>query len=504
MSDSPDSSVLVGTVAMAPREASLQDILVFENDTAILDFRCPETGVLLWPLIRVVVIRMIMSDMLYGTSLDGIAAAPSVSWAACGTLARSLMHNMRAVAPAEVCIVSTAIANQFVDGKWFNRLTDPFALRLPAETLVVEEPFEWRWQMPRHFEAVRFLAPRLALGAIVGRLRVSAAARAAATRLLDLVLTRSRALLAWDCGALRRDQLVEMLSRKLAALPTQFRAHERWLDAVRPKLLLVTGGCYGPHSPLLVAANRRSIATAEYQHGAVSRGHDAYNFAPALADAGALRESLPAAFLGYGSWWHDQFNAPLRKYVIGNPHRERQLSRLNRRISKRTRILLLSDGIEFQLYLRQAESIAAALTKSGFDVVLRPHPLERSAVAATYGDAIRQVELDQEEDLYASLANAHAVISEVSTGLFEAVGIAEKIFVWDTPKARFGFPSHPFQRFQTVPELVDLIMEEQTGRLAPEALAAIWAPNWEGNYDAFLEELGIHQRPAPAAATGHA
>jgi hypothetical protein len=487
----PGSSVLSGSASQATPEASLQDILVFENDTAILEFRCPETGVLLWPLIRVVVIRMIMSDMLYGTSLDGIAAAPSVSWSAWGTLARSVMHNMRAVPSARVCIISTAVANQFLDGKWFNRLTDPFALRLPGETLVVEEPFEWRWQMPRYFEAVRFMAPRLAFGAIVGRLRVSAAERASAVRLVDLVLTRSRALLAWDCGALRRKQLVEMLGRKLAALPTQFHAHEKWLDAIRPDLLLVTGACYGPHSPLLVAANRRGITTAEYQHGAVSRGHDAYNFAPALANDAALRESLPAAFLGYGSWWHEQFNAPVSKHVIGNPHRTRQLSNLNRQVSRRRRILILSDGIEFQLYLRLAEELAAALTNSEFDVVLRPHPLERSSVAQTYGRAVAQIELDQQEDLYASLTNAHSVISEVSTGLFEAVGIAEKVFVWDTPKARFGFPSHPFHRFQTVPELVDLIADEQAGRLAPEALNAIWAADWASSYDGFLARLGI-------------
>jgi hypothetical protein len=476
---------------VARRELTLQELLVIENDAAILEFRCPRTDLLLWPLIRVVVLRMIMSDLLYGTSLDGIGDAKPVSIAAWYAMLRAVLHNRRRWPAADVCIVSTAVANQLVGGRWYNRLADPFALQYPATTVTIEEPFEWRWQMPRHHGNVLFFAPRLAAGAIVGRVRVSTAARVTAAGLIDFVLARARDNLAWACDPVRRGQLVEMLARKLASLPTQFAGYGSMLDAIRPKLLMVTGACYGPLSPLVVAANRRGVVTAEYQHGAVSSGHDAYNFAPVVAASTSYRETLPAFFLGYGSWWNEQFNAPVTKRVIGNPHRDRQLQQIRRDAADRTRILILSDGIEFALYVSHARSIAAAVGNR-YQIVLRPHPLERSIVRATYGLAIDDVVIDQEQDLYTSLARAHAVISEVSTGLFEAVGIAEKVFVWDTPKARFGFPTHPFQRFATVAELAELLRDTHSGQLAADAVDAIWASGWQAHYAAFLESAGLH------------
>ena len=49
-------------------------------------------------------------------------------------------------------------------------------------------------------------------------------------------------------------------------------------------------------------------------------------------------------------------------------------------------VLVLSDGIDFPLYLALAQGIAPAARSLGWRVVLRPHPLERTAVAAQYGD----------------------------------------------------------------------------------------------------------------------
>ena len=474
-------------------EISLQDILALEDDASVLDFRCDDTDLPLWPLIRIVVIRMVMSDLLYGTSLDGIGTAPSVSVAAFSTMLRSIGHNVRArhSQRADVCIMSSAVANQLVDGKWFNRITDPFASVCQESTLTIEEPFEWRWQSPRQNSRLRFFAPRQAVGAVVGRLRVSARHRAVAAGLVELVLGRARAHLDWSCGDTRRRQLVDMLARKLASLPTQYRAYESMLSASRPKLLLVTAGCYGPLSPLLAAANRRDIATAELQHGAVSKGHDAYNVAGAVAAASSYREGLPATFLSYGSWWHTQFNAPIAKRAIGNPHRETRVATLSSTAAEKRDLLLLSDGIELALYMAHAQEIAAAVGTLGLEIVLRPHPLERTEAQRRYGTRSGDVRLDYQADLYASLSTAHAVISEVSTGLFEAVGVAEKIFIWDTPKARFAYPSHPFQAFSTVVMLVDLLRQGSPGRIGANDLESVWASGWRDRYVEFLAEVDV-------------
>ncbi len=103
---------------------------------------------------------------------------------------------------------------------------------------------------------------------------------------------------------------------------------------------------------------------------------------------------------------------------------------------------MLSDGIDFPLYLALAQGIAPAARSLGWRVVLRPHPLERTAVAAQYGERVGDVAIDRAGELYASLAAAHAVVSEVSTGLFEAVGVAlDEVFLWDTAKSRLRRPT---------------------------------------------------------------
>lgn len=487
-------------------ELSLRDILAIEDDASLLDFRSGEAGVLLWPLIRIVVIRMVMSDLLYGTLLDGIETSPPLTRTAFSTMIRSILHNAlsRDRQAADVCVMSSAVANQLVDGQWYNRLTDPFAFVCQESTLTVEEAFEWRWQSPRQNTRVRFFAPRQAIGSVVGRLRVTSRHRAIAASLIDLVLDRARTHLEWSCGDVRRRRLVEMLSRKLASLPAQYRAYERMLDAIRPKLLLVTAGCYGPLSPLLAAANRRGIATAELQHGAVSLGHDAYNVADTMAGAQSYREGLPATFLAYGSWWNSQYNVPVTKRVIGNPHRELQLANLSRTVGRKVELLLLSDGIEFELYLAHAEALTVAVAALGLAVVLRPHPLERTAVRRRYGSGSGAVRFDFQHDLYASLSQAHAVISEVSTGLFEAVGVADKVFVWDTPKARFAYPTHPFQRYASVSMLADFLRQDDPGRISADALESVWAGRWQERYKAFLAEVDVHCGSRTAGASTHA
>lgn len=56
--------------ASAASDLSLREMLVVEDDSDILDFRCDRTSLQLWPQIRVAFLRMMMSDLLYGCEKD--------------------------------------------------------------------------------------------------------------------------------------------------------------------------------------------------------------------------------------------------------------------------------------------------------------------------------------------------------------------------------------------------------------------------------------------------
>lgn len=257
------------------------------------------------------------------------------------------------------------------------------------------------------------------------------------------------------------------------------------------RLLINEEACYGgaDNATAILAAKHLDMATAEYQHGAVSAGHDAYNFAQAISASQAYRQTLPEYFLAYGSWWGQQINAPTKKLVVGNPNRIETLIGVPAKIGKPEQILVLGDGLDTPLYLTLCESLIAALGGT-YQVVFRPHPFERAKIFSDHRSGfVGKVAIDFHSDIYTSFREAGVVISEVSTGLFEAIGLVARIFIWDTPKARFGYPAHPFQRFSDADELARRIRDEGEGRVSGQDIQSIWAPNWQRNYLEFIDEV---------------
>jgi len=473
---------------------SLAELLVVEDDPALLDFRCADTGILLWPSVRAVFLRMAMSDFLYGTPLDGSVSKGVPAGRAVTTLSRSILHNLELSVTgqqrADVCLMSSGVGNQLVEGKLLNRLNDHFALARPSQTITIEEHFQWIWHQPRHNRRVLLHAPLQAANAIGAKLSVRDAHLSQAKRLIGLIAERAERLLGWRPGAEREQALIATLARKAAGMPRQLRGYESTLRRIGPKVILTLAGCYGPSAALITAARRMGIVTAEYQHGTISSGHDGYNFAPATRESSAYRATLPEHFLSYGTWWNDRINAPVNMTAVGNPHRDFRLAQAGHDRRPKDDILILSDGIEFGIYLALARQLEPEATRRGLKVVIRPHPLERAAVASRYAES-GNIKFDRNDDLYASLVTAHAVVSELSTGLFEAAGLVDKLFVWDTPKARFGFPTFPFQSFASADDLAQLLEDDNAGRLPASMIDAIWAPGWQKNYDDFLQRCGV-------------
>lgn len=134
---------------------TLKDILEIENDEEILSFRCPVTGYLLWPLIRNVFIRFIMSDMLYQTPLIPDRPVPRPVKAYVSVM-KACVHNLlkgrRLKGPI---LISSSGSHVMRDGRYFNRLSDDFALVAPEKTVTLEELFsDWHWPFPRHNDTV--------------------------------------------------------------------------------------------------------------------------------------------------------------------------------------------------------------------------------------------------------------------------------------------------------------------------------------------------------------
>lgn len=67
------------------------------------------------------------------------------------------------------------------------------------------------------------------------------------------------------------------------------------------------------------------------------------------------------------------------------------------------------------------------------------------------------INIDSNVEVYDTLKESEIIISEISTVLFEAVGIVKRILVWQTEYSKKYFPNPPFETFENDEELVELI-----------------------------------------------
>jgi len=405
------------------------------------------------------------------------------------TMARSLLRNWRmrhsSMIQSPVLITTEALADQLVSGKWTNRMADPFAEVADTQSLVLIDQHEWQWHFPRHNRRTYLHAPLQFWTGMAAKFAPADAARGQAREVAALVRERANSLLGWDMGPSREIAFAGYIGRKLLTMPLRYRAYRKLFGTIRPQVLLNSSGCYGQIAAMLAAANDMGIVTAEFQHGAVSDGHDAYNFAPTLRSDDRFRRVLPTYYLSYGDWWNERINAPVEKLSIGYPARARKLAALDEARTERNAVLILGDGVELDLYLDLARKLRDRLAGTGLEVVFRPHPIERTTAIQRYGQTAGGVRIDDGFDIYQAFRGAHAVISEVSTGLFEAVGLVERILMLDTAKARFAYPVHPFTVVTSLDGLAQAIISEDGGRpaVSPERL---WAEDWQSSYMRFL------------------
>lgn len=470
----------------ADHRLTLDDILTVEDDDAFASVACPDTEILVWPAVRNEFLRLIIGDLLYPTApLVDLAPTHRRTKVIAGA-ARSAVHNLlHPASRSDVLIVGTGAGLIARGNRAFNRYTDYFAGELRNRAWTVESLHGGAWPTlrranPRH----GCLSDRRVLREVEARRKVRARHIALVRELVNVACQRGRDRLGWAIGDERRESLVSLGARRLATYPSEARFVSRLLNRVKPRLALVEEGCYGRMAVFNATAREAGVTVAEFQHGMISRGHDAYNVAPSLIASEPYKRSQPDDLLAYGSWWNGQVTAPLdRKVVIGNPHRAEVL-RSWRATEERNVVLVIGDGVETNAYVALCRRLSKLLPEP-FRIVFRPHPRERHKVRGTGSNDIA---IDTQTDLYASLASASMIVAEASTVLFEAVGLADRVLVWDTDKSRFYLGDHPFTRFADAEEFAALIGPGGAG--IPETIEAeqLWASGWRTRLMDYVED----------------
>lgn len=80
---------------------------------------------------------------------------------------------------------------------------------------------------------------------------------------------------------------------------------------------------------------------------------------------------------------------------------------------------------------------------------------------------------------------------EVSIGLFEAVGFAKNILIWEALKTRFNYPNLPFNLFFSHDELklhIGNILNSNP-KTSNVNLSDLWALDWQINLSTFIDKI---------------
>lgn len=468
---------------------TLKDLLQIEN-SHILTFKCNETGVLLWPLLRNQFFRVLISRLYYNQQPLVVYTPTKKNWGLLRIIPQLFWHNLKLKqSNVDVMLFTTGAGHFLKKGLWFNRIADYFASS-HQHSVNIEGVVGQFIPEPRHYKRTYYWLLWQLIISGYGRIRAGKHQKAMALQIVKYATNRAEEMLGITLTQDEINMLVSIVAPKIARLKLAIRVYRFVLKSFSPKLLIVEQACYGDSGLLNFVAHEMGIRVAEIQHGMVSSGHDAYCFAEDICNSQEYRLYLPDDFLGYGDWWNAQINAPVKKWVIGNPHHAFQKEVFGE-IAKSLRqdILLLSDGIEFDLYLRLAKSLNTLPELQNYRIVLRPHPMEREAIMQQFPKSmLGEIMLDFSRDVYQSFASASAVLGEVSTALFEAVGLVDKIFIWKTPKSQFSYPEHPFLTFSDAREFLDGFLQKEV-RLTDTVVKTIWAEHWQKNYSSYLEKV---------------
>lgn len=468
---------------------SLNDLLRIEDHGELLNFRSDDDRFLLWPLIRNQFLRLAISRETGSPWIRLEVHRPP--WRqAVSAIARSVVRNMIVGIPrSRYVIITSGSGNILTDGRFFNRLSDYFAEAEPDETLCLEGLSSWEWTFPRVNQRTISNEPFRLRSALRARALLNAAHRRAATELLEFVSGRAHDLIGWRPTAGEMSRLIHALALQIAGLPAQAIVSEQLLRRTGAQLVLKEEGCYG-HSSVFNAVSRdMGVIVAEFQHGAIQPGHDAYHFAPTLSTNPAYQRTLPEYLLTYGDWWSEQVAAPVQTVAVGNPHRTERLLERGPTQREGVRVMLvLGDGMKTERHIEFAERISQRLGES-WSVWFRPHPLERDAVVNHSSYDWSRVRLDVERDLYKSLFSVHMVVSEASTALFEAMGVVPRIAIWRGDQANFLYPALPFDSFLDEDDLASKSEDEAFGSVNAYDAERMWAPDWRKRYAAFLDAV---------------
>lgn len=466
----------------------LQRILDLEDEgPELLSARLAGSAYPLWPQVR------FQFAAAMTASAFGSVAVPQVpdSGGFRRKLLRSVLPNRwdgaRFGATRDLVYVTSGITTYAEQSRERNWLVEGFLADFPERSVLMQ----WRDvpspNGPPAFRDTRTLGPMLLRASISARLRRDRARVHASAATLVRRLAR---LLGDDIDEPTLAQIADREANRELARPRVEREFSRLLLRTRAKVLVIEDACYGSHASLVALAKSRGILVAEPQHGWIGSSHPAYNFGGAMSDPEFSR-LLPDALLTFGDFWGHHLRFPGRIVPIGKPHLD-VLAVGAPPVSDRPREILVVSSVSHPNATDRFVVRLRRLLPPGWMMRFRPHPSERGTVSSRYPELAVEdgVVIDEEEDVYRSLARVRVVVGVESTVLFEALKFDCAVFVRESATTPYYLGSvlgDPLPD-ETGPAHIAQRLDDDRQR-ARVPVDSIWRPRAQDNFRHWVESL---------------
>ncbi len=467
---------------------SMKELLTIEEDLEVLNFRFVYDNILMWPFVRNFLLQSAvnkMFDLDYPYFSISKLFHNNIFAYLINTITNNplLGNNNESI---DIMIFGSGVLNVKGDnGKYINKSYDYFAFEYEDRTLIIEESSKGKYLKPRYFTRVRYHDAILIKALIKSQFEKL---KTLDTKTVEqfILFLKKKFIYKFDDSTWIR--VCHNLKSKAKSLPSLHSCYSMLFEKFNPKLIILDDGSYGHKSHVLKWAREIGIKTAEYQHGAVSKNHQAYNYGKALLGS-EYEKYLPQYFLTFGKYWNSQINTPSQTITIGNAYIIEHLK--NHRVPMETKtkkiVLLISGGTTPELFRQLALELKKRLDDSKFEILFRPHPAERFLVKERYQILKTNEILLNTGNLYDTLSSVDLIVStEISTVLFEAMFFRKQVFVQNNPYLSYYVDRNIFSVFNGVEELVEKILNNETKNYNPNDF---WDGNWQVNYRNFIENI---------------
>lgn len=461
-------------------------LLAIEEDPQILDYQTTD-GIPVWMMGRYYILVLVLGAKLM--NYKSPVRNQRVTGEMLPTLLKTFMYNInhQDLKKGNKIIFYVPNRKTLIQGKHFNRYADSMAQVYESETVTIEQVMQdWVWPFPRVNNRVYFDTLGRVVGEIYGRFSKYACQKDYFTisECISFVNDKINNLFGFKLSDTETTEIVNYIAKHTATMRYQAEWLERQLTN-ETKVVITIGAGFPYYYPFNRMLKRHNVISCELQHGYITSNNMMYNYSPNIVNERVLIEGMPDYFLTYGDFWNLQMNCPVEKISIGNPYHDKCLKVIKERASKAKYITVLGTDSNTEEYLKITSFIMKNI--SGLQVIFRPHPGEKSRAQDLVRMKYPEVQLDQNDEIYDTLSQSYAIISEITTVLFEAIGIVERILVWNTPKSLELLPVHPFESFSTKEELIIKISSKKGLNDIDDN--CFWKQDWEDGFKTFIENI---------------